>query len=64
MRGKWGLAFAKHGRRRMLGDWGIGHWALSGRTDAGTGGASPTQTGQRFGELIVKGGIAPIRYWM
>ena len=32
----------------------------AGKTDAGSGAPSPTQTGQRSGELIAKGGVAPV----
>ena len=64
-----GLAFfslAVKGRKVLLGrDAGLGK-ALKfcwGR-DAGLGKPSPTQTGQRSGELIAKGGMQPIGYWM
>ncbi|MCI9645456.1 MAG: hypothetical protein HFH40_01350 [Lachnospiraceae bacterium] len=38
--------------------------ALLIEPDAASGKASPTQTGQRSRELIAKGGMETIGYWM
>ena len=54
----WRILSILRGRRYIICNWGI---QMFGKTDAASGRPSPTQTGQRSGELIAKGGISPIR---